>query len=292
MKKFRVITLILILVVALTFGACGTTKDADTTNEDTDQSTTEDVSDTADSDATEPDDTDASESADTQDADDNTLVMATNAEFPPYEYYEGGEVIGIDAEIAQAIADKLGMDLKIEDMAFDSIIAAVQTGKADIGLAGMTVTEDRLENINFSDSYATGKQVIIVPEDSDITGPDDLEGTTVGVQGSTTGDLYVTWDYVDEGLAEIERYNKGADAVMALIQNKVDAVVIDNEPAKVFVSQNEGLKILETEYVTEEYAVAIAKDNDALLEKVNGALAELKESGQLQAIIDKYITAE
>ncbi len=220
------------------------------------------------------------------------LVMATNAEFPPYEYHEGDEIVGIDAEIAQAIADKLGMELVIEDMAFDSIVTAVQSGKADIGLAGMTVTEDRLKNINFSDPYATGKQVIIVAEGSDIASADDFEGKTIGVQGSTTGDLYVTWDYVDEGLAQIERYNKGMDAVMALVQGKVDAVVIDNEPAKVFVEQNEGLKILETEYVIEEYAAAISKDNDELLAQVNEALAELKESGELQAIIDKYITAE
>jgi arginine/lysine/histidine transporter system substrate-binding protein len=221
-----------------------------------------------------------------------TLVMATNAEFPPYEYHEGGEIVGIDAEIAAAIAEKLGMELVIEDMAFDSIIAAVQSGKADIGLAGMTVTEDRLKSINFSDSYATGKQVIIVSEDSDIMSADDLEGKTIGVQGSTTGDLYITWDYIDDGLAEIERYNKGVDAVLALMQGKVDAVVIDNEPAKVFVSQNEGLVILETEYVIEEYAAAIAKDNEDLLEKVNAALTDLKESGKLQEIIDKYISAE
>ncbi len=220
------------------------------------------------------------------------LVMATNAEFPPYEYHEGDAIVGIDAEIAQAIADKLGLELVIEDMAFDSIITAVQSGKADIGLAGMTVTEDRLKNINFSDSYATGKQVIIVMEDSDIASADDFEGKTIGVQGSTTGDLYVTWDYVDEGLAQIERYNKGMDAVMALVQGKVDAVVIDSEPAKVFVSQNEGLKILETEYVIEDYAAAISKDNEKLLEDVNAALAELKASGELQAIIDKYIVAE
>ena len=220
------------------------------------------------------------------------LVMATNAEFPPYEYHEGDAIVGIDAEIAQAIADKLGLELVIEDMAFDSIITAVQSGKADIGLAGMTVTEDRLKNINFSDSYATGKQVIIVAEDSDIASADDFEGKTIGVQGSTTGDLYVTWDYVDEGLAQIERYNKGMDAVMALIQGKVDAVVIDSEPAKVFISQNEGLKILETEYVIEDYAAAISKDNEKLLEDVNAALAELKASGELQTIIDKYIVAE
>ena len=220
------------------------------------------------------------------------LVMATNAEFPPYEYHEGDDIVGIDAEIAQAIADKLGKELVIEDMAFDSIVTAVQSGKADIGLAGMTVTEERLESINFSDPYATGKQVIIVAEGSDIASADDFEGKTIGVQGSTTGDLYVTWDYVDEGLAQIERYNKGMDAVMALVQGKVDAVVIDNEPAKVFVEQNEGLKILETEYVIEDYAAAIAKDNEELLAQVNEALAELKESGELQAIVDKYITAE
>ena len=220
------------------------------------------------------------------------LVMATNAEFPPYEYHEGDDIVGIDAEIAQAIADKMGVELVIEDMAFDSIITAVQSGKADIGLAGMTVTEDRLESINFSDTYATGKQVIIVAEDSDIASADDFEGKTIGVQGSTTGDLYVTWDYVDEGLAQIERYNKGMDAVMALLQGKVDAVVIDNEPAKVFVEQNEGLVILETEYVIEDYAAAISKDNDELLAQVNEALAELKESGELQAIVDKYISAE
>ena len=248
MKKTRIITLILILVVALSFGACGQK--------------------------------------------DTTLTMATNAEFPPYEYHDGDEIVGIDAEIAQAIADKLGLELVIEDMAFDSIISAVQSGKADIGLAGMTVTEERLENINFSDSYATGKQVIIVAEGSEITSADDFEGKVIGVQGSTTGDLYVTWDYEDEGLATVDRYNKGFDAVMALQQGKVDAVVIDNEPAKVFVSQNDGLVILETEYVIEEYAAAIAKDNDDLLKQVNEALAELKDSGKLQEIIDKYITAE
>lgn len=244
--------------------------------------------------AEEPAQDDAVEAADDTEAveEKDTLIMATNAEFPPYEYHEGGEIVGIDVEIATAIAEILGMELVIEDMAFDSIIAAVQSGKADIGLAGMTVTEDRLKSINFSDSYATGKQVIIVQQGSDIASIDDLEGKTIGVQGSTTGDLYITWDYIDDGLAEIERYNKGVDAVLALIQGKVDAVVIDNEPAKVFVSQNEGLVILETEYVIEEYAAVISKDNEELLAKINEALAELKASGKLQEIIEKYISAE
>ncbi len=220
---------------------------------------------------------------------DGVLTMATNAYFPPYEYYDGEEVVGIDADIAAAVADKLGLELQIEDMEFDSIITAVQTGKADMGLAGMTVTEERKESVNFSDSYATGIQVIIVTEDSDIATVDDLAGKKIGVQLATTGDIYSKDDFGEEN---VEEYNKGADAVMALIQGKVDAVIIDNEPAKSFVEANEGLKILDTEYVTEEYAAAMNKENTELLEAVNGALAELEEDGTLQQIIDKYIAAE
>lgn len=223
---------------------------------------------------------------------DKDLVMATNAAFPPYEYYEGDEIVGIDAEIMKAIADDLGMNLVIEDMEFDSIVTAVQSGKADVGAAGMTITEDRLELINFTDSYTTAKQVIIVTEDSAIAGPDDLEGKIIGVQTGTTGDLYTTWDYEDEGLATVERYNKGTEAVLALTQGKVDAVVIDNEPAKVFVTENAGLKIVEAEYALEDYAICIAKSNTDLLAKVNASLAKLKESGKLQEIIDKYITSD
>ena len=216
------------------------------------------------------------------------LVMATNAEFPPYEYYEGQEIVGIDAEIAAVIAEKLGCELKIEDMAFDSIIAAVTSGKADFGLAAMTVTEDRLESVNFSDTYATATQVVIVTEDSAITGVADLDGKKIGVQLGTTGDIYAE-DIAD---ATIERYNKGFEAVQALTQGKIDAVIIDNEPAKVFVAENEGTKILEEDFAVEEYAAAIAKENTELLEKVNTALAELTEDGTLQAIVDKYISAE
>ena len=216
------------------------------------------------------------------------LVMATNAEFPPYEYYEGQEIVGIDAEIAAVIAEKLGCELKIEDMAFDSIIAAVTSGKADFGLAAMTVTEDRLESVNFSDTYATATQVVIVTEDSAITGVADLDGKKIGVQLGTTGDIYAE-DIAD---ATIERYNKGFEAVQALTQGKIDAVIIDNEPAKVFVAENEGTKILEEDFAVEEYAAAIAKENTELLEEVNAALAELTEDGTLQAIVDKYISAE
>ncbi|MDD3369161.1 MAG: transporter substrate-binding domain-containing protein [Lachnospiraceae bacterium] len=220
---------------------------------------------------------------------DGVLTMATNAYFPPYEYYEGEEIVGIDAEIAAAIAEKLGLELQIEDMEFDSIITAVQSGKVDMGLAGMTVTDERLQSINFSDTYATGIQSIIVPEDSEIASADDLADKMIGVQLSTTGDIYATDDF---GADHVDQYSKGADAVMALTQGKVDAVIIDNEPAKSFVAANKGLKILDTEYVTEEYAACISKDNEGLLTAVNGALEELKADGTIQAILDKYITAE
>ncbi len=232
------------------------------------------------------------------------LIMATNAEFPPYEYIENNEVAGIDAEIAAAIADKLGLELKIENMEFDSIITSVKNGKADMGVAGMTVTPERLEEVNFTESYATGVQVIIVREDNTtIAGTNDdlalvdaagnvLEGTAIGVQLATTGDLYSTWYMEDEGLATVERYNKGADAVMALKSGKVDCVIIDNEPAKAFVAENEGLKILAAEYAIEDYAIAMSKSNTELYEQVNAALKELIADGTVQAILDKHINAD
>lgn len=230
-----------------------------------------------------------SESSDDADsAEKETLVMATNAEFPPYEFHEGDDIVGIDAEMAAAVAGELEMEFKIEDMAFDSIIPAVQSGKADIGVAGMTVTEDRLKNVNFSDTYATATQVVIVKEDSDITGPDALTGKKVGVQLGTTGDIYAS-DIED---AKVEQYNKGFEAVQALTQGKIDAVVIDGEPAKEFVKEAEGLKILDEAFTEEEYAIAIAKGNDELLEKVNGALKSLKDSGKLDEIVGKYIKAD
>ena len=225
----------------------------------------------------------------------NTLVMATNATFPPYEFYEGEEIVGIDAELGAAIAEKLGMEFKIEDMEFDAIIPSVVSGKASFGIAGMTPTEERLMSADFSIPYTKGVQVIIVKEDSAITSADDLfaEGASnvIGVQTGTTGDLYSTWDLEDAGLATVERFNKGADAVLALTQGKVDCVVIDNEPAKEFVSANEGLTILETAYAEEEYAICFAKDSE-LKDLVNGALEELIADGTVQAIIDKYISAE
>ena len=229
-------------------------------------------------------------------ADDNVLVMATNANFPPYEYHEGDKIVGIDAEIAEKIAEELGMEFRIEDMAFDSILPAVQSGKADFGMAGMTVTEDRLKSVNFSTSYATGIQVVIVKEGSAITSVDDLfaEGANnkIGVQINTTGDIYSTDDIEAKGLGVIERYNNGADAIQALVTGKIDCVIIDNEPAKSFVAANEGLTILASEYTVEDYAICFNKNNTELLEKVNTALEKLIADGTVKAIIEKYIPAE
>lgn len=218
------------------------------------------------------------------------LVMGTNAAFPPYEFVdENNEFGGIDVEIAQAVADKLGKTLEIKDMAFDSLIPAVSGGAVDVVLAGMTVTDERLESVNFSNSYATGIQVVIVPEGSPITTIADLDGKKIGVQSGTTGDIYCADSYGEDAIL---RYDNGALAIQALQNGQVDCVIIDNEPAKAFVQANDGLTILETEFAVEEYAAAIAKDNDALLQEFNGALDELKAQGKLDEIIGKYIKAE
>ena len=228
-------------------------------------------------------------------AEEGKLYVATNVAFPPYEYYEGTEAVGIDMDIARAIGEKLGLEVVIEDMEFDAINESVKSGKSDVGFGGMTVTEERKEIIDFTASYATGVQVVIVKEDSAITSVDDLfaEGasTIIGVQRNTTGDLYTTWDLEDAGLATIDRYSKGADAVQALVAGKVDCVVIDNEPAKAFVAENEGLKILETAYALEEYAASVSKDNPELYAAINGALEELIADGTVAAIVEKYIPA-
>lgn len=216
------------------------------------------------------------------------IVMVTNAEFPPYEYHENDTIVGIDADIARAVAEQMGMELEIQDMAFDSLIPAIQSGKADFAAAGMTVNEDRLKNVDFTDTYAQAAQVIIVTKDSPIASPDDLTGKKIGVQTGTTGDIYA--DDVEN--AEVQRFNKGMEAVMALNQGKIDAVIIDREPAKVFVKENEGLKILDEAFTEEEYAIAVKKGNDELKEKINDALANLKESGKLDEIVAKYISAD
>ena len=218
------------------------------------------------------------------------LHMATNAAFPPYEMVaDDGGFEGIDVEIAGKIAEKLGLELVVDDMDFGSVITSVQSGKSDIAMAGLTVTEDRKQNVDFSDTYATGVQVVIVPEDSEIATIDDLQGKLIGCQESTTGYIYCSDDYGED---MVTAFPNGANAVQALLSGKVDAVVIDSQPAQEFVAQNEGLKILDTEYVTEDYAIGVSKDNTALRDAVNNALKELIDDGTVQSILDKYIKAE
>ena len=218
------------------------------------------------------------------------LTMGTNAAFPPYEFFEDNVIVGIDAEVAAAIADKLGMALVIEDMDFDSLVPAVYSGKIDIAMAGMTVTEERLQSVNFSTSYATGIQSIIVKEGSPIQSVDDLVNAgLIGVQQGTTGDIYCSGDFGEE---HISKYKTGNEAVMALVAGKVDCVVIDNEPAKAYVAANEGLVILETEYAVEDYAIAVSLENTELLDAINAALEELIADGVVADIVAKYIPAE
>lgn len=221
---------------------------------------------------------------------DGKLHMATNAAFPPYEMVaDDGTFEGIDVDIAGKIAEKLGLELVVDDMDFGSIITSVQTGKEDIALAGLTVTDERKQNVDFTDSYATGVQVVIVPEDSDIKTIDDLQGKLIGCQESTTGYAYCTDDYGED---MVTAFPSGANAVQALLTGKIDAVVIDKQPAEAYVAQNEGLKILDTEYVAENYAIGVSKDNTALRDAVNNALKELIDDGTVQAILDQYIKAE
>ena len=218
------------------------------------------------------------------------LIMSTNAAFPPYEMTtDSGEFEGIDIETAQAIADKLGLELQIDDMDFDAALLAVQQGKSDMVMAGVTVTDERQNVMDFTDSYATGIQSIIVKEDSDIASVDDLAGKKIGTQRGTTGYLYCSDDFGDENVVA---YDNGLTAVQMLNNGQVDCVVIDNAPAKEFIAANPGLKLLDTAYVEESYAIGVGKGNTELKDAINTALEELKADGTLQAIVDKYITAE
>lgn len=216
------------------------------------------------------------------------LTMATNATFPPYEMTtDSGELEGIDVDTAKAIAEKLGLELQIDDMDFDAALLSVQQGKADIVMAGVTVTDERKAVMDFSDSYATGIQSIIVPNDSDIASPDDLAGKKIGTQRGTTGYIYCSDDFGEDSVVA---YDNGLTAVQALNNGQVDAVVIDNAPATEYVAANPGLKVLDTSYAEEDYAIGMAKGS-ALEDAVNKALEELKADGTLQAIVDKYINA-
>lgn len=215
------------------------------------------------------------------------LIMCTNAEFPPYEYKDGGEYAGIDVEVSKLIGEKLGVEVEILDIAFDSLIPTIVSGKADFAMAGMTVTEDRKEFVDFTHTYQTAVQSVALPANSSIAAIDDLNGKKIGVQLGTTGDIYCSGDYGDDA---IERYPKIIDGFQAMKSGKIDAVVVDDQVAKNIVDQEpNAYKLLDTKYADEEYAIAVRKGNTELLDKLNNAIDEIKASGDLQRIIDKYI---
>ena len=279
MKKILALMLALCMVFAL--AACGTPAADPTDAPATDAAQTEapEVTDA-------PEETPAAEGGLT--IVEGKLTMSTNAQFPPYEMTtDDGGFEGIDVEIATAIAEKLGLELDILDMDFDSALLAVQQGKSDIVMAGVTVNEDRLLVMDFSTSYATGVQVVIVKEGSGVT-IDNMGEGLIGTQRGTTGNIYCTDDYGED---HVMAYDDGFTAVQALMNGQVDCVVIDNAPAQEFVKNNAGLEILDTEYANEDYAIGVNKGNTELLDAINGALEELIADGTVQSIVDKYIPA-
>lgn len=281
MKK--ALSLMTAAALVLSLAACGSTASSAASSEAA-------SSDAASSETASSEAAGETETAELSTVEPGKLIMSTNAAFPPYEMTtDSGEFEGIDIETAQAIADKLGLELQIDDMDFDAALLAVQQGKSDMVMAGVTVTDERQNVMDFTDSYATGIQSIIVKEDSDIASVDDLAGKKIGTQRGTTGYLYCSDDFGDENVVA---YDNGLTAVQMLNNGQVDCVVIDNAPAKEFVAANPGLKLLDTAYVEENYAIGVGKGNTELKDAINTALEELKADGTLQAIVDKYITAE
>ena len=274
--------------LVLSLAACGSTASSAASSEAASPEAAS--SDAASSEAASSEAASETETAELSTVEPGKLIMSTNAAFPPYEMTtDSGEFEGIDIETAQAIADKLGLELQIDDMDFDAALLAVQQGKADMVMAGVTVTDERQNVMDFTDSYATGIQSIIVKEDSDIASVDDLAGKKIGTQRGTTGYLYCSDDFGDENVVA---YDNGLTAVQMLNNGQVDCVVIDNAPAKEFIAANPGLKLLDTAYVEESYAIGVGKGNTELKDAINTALEELKADGTLQAIVDKHITAE
>lgn len=286
MKK--ALSLMTAAALVLSLAACGSTASSAASSEAASPEAAS--SDAASSEAASSEAASETETAELSTVEPGKLIMSTNAAFPPYEMTtDSGEFEGIDIETAQAIADKLGLELQIDDMDFDAALLAVQQGKADMVMAGVTVTDERQNVMDFTDSYATGIQSIIVKEDSDIASVDDLAGKKIGTQRGTTGYLYCSDDFGDENVVA---YDNGLTAVQMLNNGQVDCVVIDNAPAKEFIAANPGLKLLDTAYVEESYAIGVGKGNTELKDAINTALEELKVDGTLQAIVDKYITAE
>ena len=278
MKNKRIMSAAMAVLMAGSLAACGGSASTETVS-----------SEAASSEAVSTEEAASADAAAVTTVNAGKLTMSTNAAFPPYEMTtDTGDFEGIDIEVAGAIAKKLGLELQVDDMDFDAALLAAQNGKSDMVMAGVTVTDERLKVMDFSDTYAEGIQSIIVPEGSDIATADDLSGKAIGTQRGTTGYLYCTDDFGEENVIA---YDDGLTAVQALNNGQVDAVVIDNAPAKEYVAANPGLKVLDTSYAEEDYAIGMAKGS-SLEAAVNAALEELKADGTLQAIVDKYITAE
>lgn len=279
MKKFLALAMALAMVMSLAACGNGSSSSAGTSSSNNSSASQSDASSSG----------DTSSTGELTTIQEGKLIMSTNAAFPPYEMTDdNGDVVGIDAEIAAAIAEKLGLELVIDDMDFDAALLAVQQGKSDMVMAGVSVDPEREAVMDFSTSYATGVQVVIVKEGSDVT-LDNLGEQLIGTQRGTTGEIYCTDDY---GTDHVAAYDNGISAVQALMNDQVDCVVIDQAPALEFVAANPGLTILETEYANEDYAIGVNKGNTALLDAINNALAELTADGTIQSILDSYISAE
>ena len=279
MKKFLALAMALAMVMSLAACGNGSSSSAGTSSSNNSSASQSDASSSG----------DTSSTGELTTIQEGKLIMSTNAAFPPYEMTDdNGNVVGIDADIAAAIAEKLGLELVIDDMDFDAALLAVQQGKSDMVMAGVSVDPEREAVMDFSTSYATGVQVVIVKEGSDVT-LDNLGEQLIGTQRGTTGEIYCTDDY---GADHVAAYDNGISAVQALMNEQVDCVVIDQAPALEFVAANPGLTILETEYANEDYAIGVNKGNTALLDAINNALAELTADGTIQSILDSYISAE
>ena len=305
MKKIASLLAAVMLLTA-TLAGCGNSGSGSSTTDTSSASSTASQSSTAeDSSAaegetsTEASATEAGDYGEFTTIEEGKLIMATNAQFPPYELVSDGEGFngtgfeGIDVEIASAIADKLGLELQIDDMEFDSALLAVQNNTADVMLAGLSYSEERDEVVDFTDSYATGVQVVIVKEGSDVT-MDNLGEKMIGTQRGTTGYIYASDTPENGGYGEdhVLAYDNGATAVQALMNGQIDAVIIDEAPAKEFVAANEGLTILPGNWVEEQYCAAVDEGNTALQNAINTALNELMDDGTVDEIIAKYISAE
>lgn len=284
MNKFKkILAASLACAMLLSLAACGSSKDTETSSSPSASA------------GTSPAASEKIDMSDVKTVTDGKLTMSTNAQFPPYEMVaDDGSFEGIDVEVAQKIAEKLGLELVVDDMGFDAALQAAQQGKSDMVMAGVTVTDERKAVMDFSNSYANGVQVVIVKDGSSIQSIDDLKGKMIGTQKGTTGYIYCSDTEENGGFGEdhVTAYADGASAVQALANGQVDAVVIDSAPAKEYVKANPGLKILSTEYANEDYAIGVKKGNTALLNAINAALKELTDDGTVKSIIDKYISAK